>query len=43
MLFDKIPINNCFIQSLETLLFNIGIDIVLEMILLLENHRNVEK
>ena len=40
MLFDNIVINNCFIKLAVTLLFNIGIDVVFKMILLLENESN---
>ena len=37
MLFDKTAINNCFIELADTLLFNIGINIVFKIILLLKN------
>ena len=42
MLFDKITINNSFIELAETSLFNTGINIVFKITLLLENKSNTE-
>ena len=43
MFSDKIAINNCFIELAETLLFNIGIDIIFKtVLLLLENESNAD-
>ena len=39
-MFDKFAINYCFIDTAKNLLFNINLDIIYKIILLLENENN---
>ena len=43
MLHDKIAINNCFIDLVEILIFNIDINIIFKIILLLKKESNADQ